>query len=130
MYVAGYEKTKITCISNVRCLSFFGSSEETPTEVFKPILDRIATGVEDIFKGSISMGYPEYFKKWLGVGYDQGPNQLIKFISSQTSCVQLSLNSNQIESIIKIKFRKFQKFFLINIFNFQICNKTANIDTF
>ncbi len=83
----------------MRCLSFFGSSEETPTEVFKPILDRIATGVEDIFKGSISMGYPEYFKKWLGVGYDQGPNQLIKFISSQTSCVQLSFNSNQIESI-------------------------------
>jgi len=52
-----------------------------------------------MFKGSISMGFPEYFKKWLGVGYDQGPNQLIKFISSQTSCNQLSFNSNQIESI-------------------------------
>jgi len=45
------------------------------------------------------MGFPEYFKKWLGVGYDQGPNQLIKLISSQTSCNQLSFNSNQIESI-------------------------------
>ena len=86
----------------MRCLSFFGSSEETPTEVFKPILDRIATGVEDIFKGSISMSYPEYFKKWLGFGYDQGPNQLIKFISSQTSCEQLSFNSNQIESFERI----------------------------
>jgi hypothetical protein len=45
------------------------------------------------------MGYPEYFKKWLGVGYDQGPNQLVNFISSQTSLVQLSFNSKQIESI-------------------------------
>lgn len=45
------------------------------------------------------MGYPEYFKKWLGVGYDQGPNQLVKFISSQTSLDQLSFNSKKIESI-------------------------------
>jgi hypothetical protein len=45
------------------------------------------------------MSFPEYFKKWLGVGYDQGPNQLVKFISSQTSLNQLSFNSNQNESI-------------------------------
>jgi len=45
------------------------------------------------------MYFPEYFKKWVGVGYDRGPSQVINLISSQTSCSQLSFNSNQNKSI-------------------------------
>jgi hypothetical protein len=44
------------------------------------------------------MSFPQYFKNWLGVGFDQGPNQLVNMISSQTSLKQLSFNSNQNES--------------------------------
>jgi hypothetical protein len=47
----------------------------------------------------IKIYFPEHFKKWVGVGYDRGPSQVINLISSQTSCSQLSFNSNQNKSI-------------------------------